>query len=117
MPGQSRATPTPKQPTYQAHHQNGGWIRSMPWSKTLPIAEDVRVTRANLPSTVSRKVMIQAQTSPNPNWPCQNSQKAARTSRNPMKVTWLGRKPATAHQRVTMRAGIGHQYLVTTSVT
>ena len=61
--------------------------------------------------------MIQAQTRPKPNWPCQNSQNAASTSRKPAKVTWLGRRPATAHQRVTIRAGTGHQYLVTTSVT
>jgi hypothetical protein len=62
----------------------------MPWSKTLPHLDEVRVTRASLPSTVSRKVMIQAQTRPQPNWPIQNSQKAASTSTKPIRVTWLG---------------------------
>src|SRR6187431_649084 len=93
------AAPTP---TYQAHHQNGGWTRSMPWSKTLPHLDEVRVTRASLPSTVSRKVMIQAQTRPHPYWPVQNSQKAASTSRKPIRVTWLGVILARAHQRVTI---------------
>ena len=61
--------------------------------------------------------MIQAQISPQVNSPFQNRAKAASVSRSPRKVTWLGRIPATAHQRVTIRAGTGHRYLVTMSVT
>src|SRR3990167_9302731 len=100
-------------PTSQAHHQNGGWIRSMPWSNTLPSFDEVSVTRASLPSTVSRKVIAQAAARPQPNCPVQNSQNAASTSRKLAKVTWLGVIPATAHQRVTTRAGAGQTYLVT----
>ena len=44
-------------------------MRSMPWSNTLPSLVEVTVTRASLPSTVSRKVMIQPATRPQPNSP------------------------------------------------
>ncbi len=83
-----------------------------------PLADEVRVTRASLPSTVSRKVMIQAQTRPQPNWPGpeqpegrQHQQEADRRSPG-----WAS-SCARAHQRVTIRAGTGQTYLVTRSVT
>ena len=45
-------------------YQNGGWIRSIPWSNTSPHLDEVKVVRASLPSTVSRKVIIQAKARP-----------------------------------------------------
>ncbi len=51
-------------PTIHAHHQSGGWMRSMEWSNTFPKGDDCSVTRASLPSTVSRKVMGQAASRP-----------------------------------------------------
>src|SRR5215217_5117360 len=38
----------------QIHHR-GGWMTSVPWSSQLPSRLDVTVTRASLPSTVSRE--------------------------------------------------------------
>src|SRR4051794_40665059 len=104
-------------PTIHAHHQNGGWTRSMPWSKKLPNGEEFSVTRASLPSTVSRKVITQAAARPQPKWPVQKRYMAANTSARLAMVTWLGVMPASAHQRVTIRAGVGQTYFVTRSVT
>ena len=50
----------PSSPWSHAHHQNGGWTRSMPWSKTLPHSDEVPVQRASLPSTVSSTMKHEA---------------------------------------------------------
>ena len=117
QPPSFSAMPEAARPTAQAQYQNGGWIRSMPWSKIFPKGEDCRVTRASLPSTVSRNVIAQAATIPSPNCPFQNSQKATPTSTALASVTWFGVSPRRAHQRVAGRASGGQTCLVTKSVT
>src|SRR5690606_39828172 len=97
-------------------YQNGGWTRSMPWSKAFPHLLDCMVMRASLPSTVSRKVMPQAAASPGHHAPCQNQTKAAITSSRLAKVTWLGVTPRRAQSFVAWKAGHGHSHLVTRSV-
>ncbi|MNC85637.1 hypothetical protein D3C83_12470 [compost metagenome] len=92
-------------------------MRSMPWSKMFPSWVEVTVTRASLPSTVSRNVMTQPASKPQPYSPRANSTSATITSARLIAVTWLGVIPARAHQRVTCCAGAGQSHLVTRSVT
>ncbi len=89
----------------------------MPWSKTLPKGVERRVTRASLPSTVSRKHIPQAQARPSANAPVQNSAVANSTSTKLTAVTTLGEMPKRAQNRVTWKAGQGQTRLVTKSVT
>ncbi len=104
-------------PSAQAAYQNGGWIRSMPWSRMSPKRVDLTVTRASLPSTVSRKVISQAHTRPGSHQPSQKARPAAMVSARPVSVTWLGVMPRRAQKPVAARAGTGHHHLVMKSVT
>ena len=56
-------------PSAQTAYQNGGWIRSRPWSSRLPRRLELTVTRASVRSTLSRKVTSQAPSRPLPNQP------------------------------------------------
>ena len=89
----------------------------MRWSKRLPNLVKVSVTRASLPSTVSRKVMTQAARRPGSQAPCENHQSAAKTSTRLAEVTMLGVMPRAAQARTTWKAGNGQTCLVTKSVT
>src|SRR5262245_64572361 len=89
----------------------------MPWSNALPSLLEVSVQRASLPSTVSRKHMSHAATTPATNQPCQNRIVARMTKPKLTQVTTLGVILRRAHQRVAASAGTGQTYLVTRSVT
>ena len=82
-------------------YQKGGCIRSIPWSKMLPHLLDVSVTRASLPSTVSRNVMSHAEIRPRVHCASRNRIKVATTKTALTAVTMLGVIAVGASRRVT----------------
>ena len=91
-------------------------MRSRAWSKTFPNRLDVNVTRASLPSTVSRNVISQPHAKPNANQPFQKSTPAAIASSQLNAVTVFGWISARASTRTTAAAGRGQSHLVIRSV-
>src|SRR3546814_13075968 len=101
------ASPQAESPTPQKYHQKGGWIRSTPWSATLPHLDEVMVQRASFPSTVSSTMKTKPASMPVQYSTCATNQVAATQSVTPKAVPLMGLMPMAAALRISQSASPG----------